>query len=118
MAQCDTCGGDLLRSHRSLTEKILYVSLYECSFCEIQTATARRFTFWFARRSNCPRCGNERLDRLIPRDRIEKLYRKPLILAQSLLRAKVYHCPECDLLFYRQRKGMAEVLKSTASWGD
>jgi predicted RNA-binding Zn-ribbon protein involved in translation (DUF1610 family) len=116
--QCETCGGSLLPNRRSLIEKLLYVSVYKCTFCEARMARARQFTFWFARRSNCPKCGNERLDRLLPRARMGRLYHKPLVLAQSVLRAKLYHCPVCDLQFYRPRKGMAEILKSTPSWAD
>lgn len=108
----------MLQRHRSLTEKILYASVYKCGYCAVYTAKARGFALWFARHSHCPKCGNERLDRLVPRHRAERLYPKPWILARSLLRAKLFHCPECDLQFYRPRKGMAEVLTSTASWGD
>lgn len=118
MAECEICGTRLLRSRRSLAERILYASVYKCAHCAVYIAQARRFALWFARRSNCPKCGNKRLDRLVPRDGVERLYRRPLILARTLLRAKLFHCPECDLHFYRLRKDMAEVLTSTAGWGD
>ena len=113
--QCETCGGDLLRVRRSPTAKVLYLSVYKCSFCEVRTARARCFTFWLARRSQCPRCGNKRLDRMLERRGIEKLYLRPLVLAQSLLRARLYHCPDCDLQFSERREGKREALKSTAS---
>ena len=113
--QCETCGSDLLRVRRSLTARILYLSVYKCSFCEVRTATARPFTFWLARRSQCPRCGNRRLDRMLERNEIERLYLRPLVLAQSLLRAKLYHCPDCDLQFSERPGDKPEALKGTAS---
>ena len=103
--QCDSCGGDLLRMHRRLTEKIFYLSVYRCSVCEVQTARARPFTLWLARSSKCPRCGNTRLNRMLERRRLERLYARPLALTQSLLRAKLYHCPECDLQYHARNEG-------------
>jgi ribosomal protein L37AE/L43A len=113
--QCDTCGGDLRRTHRSLTEKMLYVSVHRCSFCEVQMVRARAFTFWLARRCKCPNYGNTRLDRMLERDWIEMHYFGPLVLAGSLLRARFYHCPECDVHFHERGGGTVEAAKGTAS---
>jgi hypothetical protein len=101
MQNCLSCGGLLMRVHRTFAEKIVYIAVLECSKC------ARRQVFWclflLGRRTHCPHCWNVNLDKLKSVDFIETMYKNPLSYFQKWLGGNLYHCSFCRLQFYDLR---------------
>ncbi len=103
MPRCLKCGESLVRARRAIWEKALYTLVFKCQACEIRIGEKRSYLHYFARFARCPRCGTEQVEKRSTRDRIDKLLKTPVSLAQALLGGSLYHCVFCRVQFYDLR---------------
>ena len=101
---CDNCGKQMLRSHRTMIQRLVYAKLYKCTRCQTAAGYPRAWTLHFSLVPHCPRCGTERLSVRRELDKIDSLRRTPIGLVYRLLGARLYHCHSCRLQFYDLRK--------------
>ena len=103
MTKCSRCGGKLRRVHRTLLERFLYLAIYECPDCDIETFVPRPYQHHFGPHSRCPHCGTLRLIRLKQRDRIDRMHGGFLNALERIAGGKLVHCRFCRLQFYDRR---------------
>jgi hypothetical protein len=105
MLMCNVCGqAAMQRSHRqSLAERLFYLATYKCRECGAKQGAMRPAFVLLSLRCRCPQCGDPDVSRLRQRDRIDRIYKNPISLAQALLGAPLYHCSHCRLQFYDYR---------------
>jgi len=112
---CPTCRGKLRRVHRTLGEKFLYVSMYECRQCHTRKPEPRWYALYLGDYPRCPRCGTYRLTRLASRDKIDPMLRGLVNFFQKLTGGDLYHCRYCRVQFYDVRKPVAPEVKERAA---
>ena len=119
--QCSKCDHRLDRVHRKGVEALLYSDVYVCVKCRNRVGYNRlvqtlknQFTFAFSLYSRCPSCGGEdSLQRLKKRDRIDSRSKSPLAWIQHLLGAPVVRCFPCRLQYYDWRPLKGDWKKKT-----
>lgn len=99
LATC-SCGSKLVRVHRTLAQKLIYMAVFRCPACDRASERRRRFMFYFASETLCPLCGTRRISRLSTRDRIDRLHHNLFSLVHPLLKVQLYHCRYCRIQFY------------------
>jgi hypothetical protein len=104
MAHCRSCGGKLRRVHRTITERIFLMAVFECPQCKEVRKVPRRFTYHLGKRARCPKCGTYRLRALAHRDHIDSMQRGLLNWLSRMFGGRLYHCRYCRLQFYDRRK--------------
>ncbi len=117
---CEKCGTPLRRVQRTLWERILYRSAYECPKCEDRHLRLRTLLRGVRATARCPRCSSSRLKILKRRDKLEFMERSLFRLAQGALGAHLYYCSRCrvqfyDLRRYRASKSLQGVINSPAT---
>jgi hypothetical protein len=86
-----------------LLERFLYLAIYECPDCDIETFVPRPYQHHFGPHSRCPHCGTLRLIRLKQRDRIDRMHGGFLNALERIAGGKLVHCRFCRLQFYDRR---------------
>jgi len=104
MGLCPHCGGRLTRVPRNAAERLKWEAAFECDSCMARTGIMQWYMVFLTRWSLCPRCGTANLRRLHSRDPIDRLWKNPISLLQSLFGAPIHWCPYCRLQFYDFRK--------------
>jgi hypothetical protein len=108
---CPTCKGRLRRVHRTFSERLLYMGMYECRQCHTRKPEPRWYALYLGDYPRCPRCGTYRLTRLATRDKIDPMYKGLLNFLQKTFRADLYHCRYCRVQFYDMRRPVAPEAK-------
>ena len=109
MPQCPDCSKHMMRTHRSLVQKLLYSDVFRCTKCgrrvnRVHTALSVSFAFGFSRHSHCIRCGTENVQRLKKRDRIDSVSRHPASMLLALTGAPYNRCSSCRLQYHDWRR--------------
>ena len=107
--ECPNCSGERLhRRRRTLAEKLIFATIYECSDCgrQYRVPHFQRGPRW-SLIAACPRCGNRDLKAFSRRDHIEGYYTNPFSTLQRFFGARLLYCKWCRLQFYdlRRRQG-------------
>lgn len=76
------------------------MAVFKCRLCDKRVERPRRFMFYFAAETRCPRCGTDRLSRLNAPDHIDQLHWNLFCLLRPLLNPRLYHCRYCRIQFY------------------
>jgi DNA-directed RNA polymerase subunit M/transcription elongation factor TFIIS len=100
MKVCSTCGGKLVRVHRSWWQRLALKAVFECRECGAREAKRWLFFRTPTRIANCPRCGNRKLEVYKKRDRIEMFHFSVFRMLQGWMGAKLCYCALCRLQFY------------------
>ena len=100
---CSLCGDEMRRTQRSFLERLRFIAIYTCRSCGSKEGVSRLHALKISRYARCPECHSTRLRVLKRRDRIDRFIRNPFRLAQSILGARLYHCPGCRLQFHDLR---------------
>ena len=109
--QCSKCDHRLDRVHRKGLENLLYSDVYVCVKCHHRVghnraieALKNQFAFIFSLYTRCPNCaGEDTLQRLKKRDRIDSRSKSPFAWIQRLLGAPIVRCFPCRLQYYDWR---------------
>ena len=109
--KCPKCGKDMMRTHRTRLQRVLYSVAFECPRCHIglgwhHAFLARQLVRWrfvFSRHSRCIRCAAYTVYQIDRRDHVDAVSREPLALVQRLLGAPIKKCPACRLQYYDWR---------------
>jgi len=115
--QCPDCATHMMRTHRTLAQKLLYTDAFRCTKCG-RRAYRRRltrgplFTFAFSSRSHCIRCGTPNVHRMKKRDRIDSMSRHPVSLMLALTGAPLNRCLSCRLQYRDWRRPAGEAPRS------
>ena len=117
VTNCATCREKLRRVHRTLTERLLYVAVYECRQCKTRRPEPRWYALYLGDYPRCPRCGTYRLTRLATRDRIDPMYKSIFSFAQRVFGASLYHCRYCRVQFYDMRGPLSPEAKERVATG-
>jgi hypothetical protein len=104
MPQCPRCAHHLAREHRGPLQRLLYKELFECKHCNLQIGRAYpsisgTLAFVFSSRTRCMKCGNERVQRLTKKDRIDTMSRHPLSVLFGLTGAPIHRCQLCRIQY-------------------
>jgi hypothetical protein len=108
MRRCEKCGGGAHRIHRSISERIRYLAIYQCRQCHDLSTMPRRFRFHLGDRPRCPKCGTYRISKLKSPDTIDSFQTGFLNAMERMAGGGIYHCKFCRLQFYDRRKSAAE----------
>lgn len=103
------CAHQLSREHRGPLQRLIYKELYECKHCHRQVGRlyptlSGTLGFIFSTRTLCVKCGNERVQRRIKKDRADLVSRHPLSLLFGLTGAPIYRCPTCRIQYRDWRR--------------
>lgn len=109
--KCGTCREKLRRVHRTFSERLLYVAVYECRECKLRTPEPRWYALYLGDYPRCPRCGTYRLKRLAARDHIDKMSKSIFSFVQRVFGADLYHCRYCRIQFYDMRACLSPEAK-------
>src|SRR5262249_60703655 len=93
--KCSQCGGRLRRIHRTFTERLTYMALYECRDCKQLSSSPRRWALHIGPACRCPLCGTYRVTRLKAPDKIDRHHGGILNLFERLRNGKLFHCRYC-----------------------
>lgn len=104
MANC-SCGGKLIRVHRTLGQKFVYMAVYRCRSCNALIYRPRLYMFYFAKETCCPLCGTKRLSRLAEPDGIDRMYWNLFSFLRRFVETRIYHCRFCRIQFYDRPRG-------------
>jgi hypothetical protein len=114
MHTCHHCGGRLHRVRRTLWQRLLYRSLYECYSCSAWERNHHTIFHSFTGVSRCPRCDSRRLKVFKKRDHIEGFQRNIYRRIQGWMGAKLCYCERCRLQFYDRRPIEEQRPRATA----
>ena len=109
MPLCPHCSHHLVRSHRSLLQRLIYSEAYNCRKCgyvggAMRASLRGTIDFLTSRHSKCIACGNLTVQRLSKRDRIDTMSKHPFSLALGLTLAPINRCPLCRLQYRDWRR--------------
>jgi hypothetical protein len=107
----------MTRTHRTLSQKLLYSDVFRCRKCGRRLQRSRLsssglLTFAFSRYSHCIRCGTPDVHRMKRRDRIDSVSRHPISLLFALIAAPLNRCYSCRLQYRDWRRPAGEVPRS------
>jgi DNA-directed RNA polymerase subunit RPC12/RpoP len=103
--KCGSCGSSKLRRvHRTFSERLNYLAIYECRECENEELIPRRHTFHLGEHARCPKCGSYRVSKLKGPDKIDKMFSGPLKTLEKLAGGTLHHCCFCRIQFFDRRK--------------
>ncbi len=117
MLKCATCRENLRRVHRTFSERLLYIAVYECRQCLTRKPEPRWYALYMGDYPRCPRCGTYRLTRLSTPDRIDAMYKSVLSVMQHIFHGNLYHCRYCRIQFYDMRSPLAPEAKQKVAVG-
>jgi DNA-directed RNA polymerase subunit RPC12/RpoP len=108
---CHQCGKTLRRVQRTLLEKILFGSAYQCHDCGSRVYDPNLLLIDFRKYASCPSCGTAKITPRSSTDPIEKVYRSPFSFFRRKFGAKLYRCQYCRLQFHDFRELREPVIK-------
>ena len=115
--QCPDCAKHMMRTHRTLAQKLLYTDAFRCTKCGRRVYRRRMsgggtFAFAFSRHTHCIRCGTPNVQRLRKRDRIDSVSRHPVSLLFALIGAPLNRCYSCRLQYRDWRRPVPQAPRS------
>lgn len=109
MLKCGQCGGRVRRVHRTFSERLSYMAIYECRECQHEEFVPRRYRFHFGPHARCPRCGTYRIKKLKEPDQIDPLCGGFLDLLERFAGSgRLFHCCYCRIQFHDRRRLASE----------
>ena len=114
MLPCPSCGGTLVRAHRSTFEKVFFADTYRCRKCDRRTrrlyhAVAIRLRFLLSPHTRCISCGTTDVRLLRKKDRVDTLSRSLLSRCMGRTGGSLHSCAACRLQYYDWRPVLAVV---------
>ena len=108
MQACPTCGHQLVRIHRTRTQKLLFSEAFHCANCGqhqryLHPILDFNAAFFKSRYTCCVQCGNTRVRPLPARDLLERRSRHPVSQLFRLVGAPLRICPLCRLQYHDWR---------------
>jgi len=103
------------RVHRTLTERLRYIAVYECKECHAEDYLSRRYQLHRGKAARCPKCGTYRIVRLKEPDRIDPMHKGLLNSLEHMAGGKLYHCRYCRIQFWDRRRLASEVAAEEAA---
>jgi hypothetical protein len=113
--RCEQCGGALIRTPRTVLEKLFYSRAFICKACHHRAGCERRFAYYLSFSCKCPQCHTIDLERRLKADKIDRVARNPASLLQAMLGGRLYHCHHCRFQFYDLRRLPRAGLKKKAA---
>ena len=117
MAECPNCGTHLIRTHRTVVQKLFYADVLQCTKCgnrmkRLHSTLDASVSFFFSRYSHCIRCGTPDVYRLKKQDRIDSVSRHPASFLLALTGAPFNKCSSCRLQYHDWRRPGREAASS------
>jgi DNA-directed RNA polymerase subunit RPC12/RpoP len=100
---CPDCDELMVRSRRTLTERLWAKAAYNCSSCGRRNRVRWLREWRITAYVRCPECESPNVRCLHRTDPIDRVNRNPLRHLQRLFKAQLYRCGSCRLQFYDSR---------------